>query len=95
MWFLAPSVALCHQQHIELTKHITPYNHRIFSGLDDIDKWTDQKLWDAALQNVHVVVSTPAVLYDALSHGFVPITKIALLVFDEGIWLAALFTTLP
>lgn len=65
----------------------------MFSGLDDIDKWTDQKLWDAALQNIHVVVSTPAVLYDALSHGFVPITKIALLVFDEGICLAALYIT--
>lgn len=85
-WFLAPSVALCLQQHRELVQYITPYNHRCFSGNDNVDKWTDQKLWNAALLNIRVVVSTPQILYDALAHGFVKITNIALLVFDEGSW---------
>ena len=55
-------------------------------GRDGVDKWTDQKLWDAVLTNVRVVVGTPQVLVDALTHGFVRISRLALLVFDEGMW---------
>ena len=53
-------------------------------GRDGVDKWTDQKLWDAVLTNVRVVVGTPQVLADALTHGFVRMSRLALLVFDEG-----------
>lgn len=60
------------------------YNHRLLSGNDNVDKWTQQNLWDAVLNGIHVVVSTPQVLYDALSHGFVTMGRIALLIFDEG-----------
>ena len=55
-------------------------------GRDGVDKWTDQKLWDAVLTNVRVVVGTPQVLADALTHGFVRMSRLALLVFDEGMW---------
>jgi hypothetical protein len=34
--------------------------------------------------NVQVVVSTHQILLDALSHGFVSLKDLALLVFDEG-----------
>ena len=36
------------------------------------------------MKDVQIVVSTHAVLADALSHGFVGMWKLALLIFDEG-----------
>jgi len=84
-WFLAPSVALAAQQYDVLRTTLRMYNHRLLSGSDNVDKWTQQNLWDAVLHDVHVVTSTPAILLDALSHGFVRMSRIALLVFDEGI----------
>jgi ERCC4-related helicase len=36
------------------------------------------------LKNIRAVVSTHQVLYDALSHGFVRLEGLALLIFDEG-----------
>ena len=36
------------------------------------------------MKDVQIVVSTHAVLADALKHGFVGIWKLALLIFDEG-----------
>ena len=60
------------------------YQHRLLSGNDDVDKWTEQRLWDAVLKNIRIVVSTPQVLLDALTHGFVKMTKLALLIFDEA-----------
>ena len=59
-------------------------NIRLLIGEDGVDRWSEQRIWDAALRDVRVVVSTHAVLADALTHGFVKIEKIALLVFDEG-----------
>jgi ERCC4-related helicase len=57
---------------------------RLLIGSDNVDRWSEQRIWDAALEDVQVVVSTHAVLADALSHGFVTMSKLALLVFDEG-----------
>jgi hypothetical protein len=45
---------------------------------------SEQKLWDALLKDVSLVICTPAVLLDALTHGFIKIEEIPLLVFDEG-----------
>jgi hypothetical protein len=45
---------------------------------------TEQSLWDAVLDNVKVVVSTYQILLDALSHAFVRMESLALIVFDEG-----------
>lgn len=41
-------------------------------------------MWDAALYQVRIVVSTHAVLGQALEHAFVSLSQQALLVFDEG-----------
>lgn len=41
-------------------------------------------MWDAALREISVVISTYAVLSDALSNGFVRIEELSLLIFDEG-----------
>ncbi|RMZ14787.1 hypothetical protein D0864_00066 [Hortaea werneckii] len=85
VWFLCPSVALSHQQHNFVREHL-PSAYQVISltGSDGVDKWTDQRLWDAVLTNVRVVVGTPAVLTDALTHGFVRIHRLALLVIDEA-----------
>lgn len=50
-----------------------------------MDRWSSQNIWDAALRNVSIAISTPIVLLDALKHGFVGMGKLALLVFDEGL----------
>jgi hypothetical protein len=41
-------------------------------------------VWDAVLHNVRIVLSTHKVLVDALTHAFVRMSGIALLIFDEG-----------
>jgi hypothetical protein len=52
-------------------------------GRDNVDRWTSH-YWNVALSGVRIAVSTYAVLADALSHDFVTMAKLALLVFDEG-----------
>ena len=81
---MAPTVALSIQQHEVISLHAPAVRTRLLIGSDNVDRWSEQRIWDAALKDVRVVVSTHAVLSDALSHGFVQITKLALLVFDEG-----------
>jgi ERCC4-related helicase len=77
-------VALCLQQHEVITTQIPSVKTKILTGMDNVDRWTDQKIWNAVLEDVRVVVSTHAVLADALGHGFVQMYQLALLVFDEG-----------
>ena len=47
---------------------------------------TEQRLWDAVLHNVKVVVSTYQIMLDVLSHAFVRMESLSLIVFDEGWW---------
>ena len=77
-------MALCTQQHEVISLQIPTIRTRLLIGSDNVDRWSEQRIWDAALKDVRVVVSTHAVLADALSHGFVTIQDLALLVFDEG-----------
>lgn len=84
IWFLAPTVALCMQQHGEIASQIPAAKTRILTGLDNVDFWTEQGIWDAVLQDIQIVVSTHAVLADALTHGFVRMDRLGLLIFDEG-----------
>jgi hypothetical protein len=57
---------------------------RTLTGLDKVELWTEQSIWNAVLNGYRVIVSTHAVLADALSHGFVKMSRLALLIFDEG-----------
>lgn len=84
MWFLAPTVALCEQQHGTIRENLPALRTRLLIGSDNVDRWGEQRIWDAALDNIQLVVSTYAVLSDALAHGFVHMEKLSLLVFDEG-----------
>lgn len=84
IWFLAPTVALCLQQHRVIAEDMPTAKSRTILGLDNVDLWTEQVVWDAALEGIQVVVSTPAVLLDAMTHGFVSISRLGLIIFDEG-----------
>ncbi|KAF2211562.1 hypothetical protein CERZMDRAFT_43176 [Cercospora zeae-maydis SCOH1-5] len=84
IWFLTPSRTLAEQQCQVLNTELSAYGVRLLTGADGVDKWTDQQLWDAVFTNVRVIVATPAVLKDALVHGFVNISRLALCVFDEA-----------
>ncbi|KAM0719702.1 hypothetical protein Q7P37_003834 [Cladosporium fusiforme] len=84
IWFMTPSRPLSKQQFEVLQEHLPAYHIRSLTGADGVDKWTDQRLWDAFLAGVDVVVGTPAVLADALTHAFVRMSGLSLLVFDEA-----------
>lgn len=81
---MAPTVALCTQQYELLVSEIPSVKVQLLTGQDNVDRWTQQSEWDAVLRDVRVVVSTYAILADALTHGFVRMVQLSLLVFDEG-----------
>ncbi|KAJ4297870.1 Dicer-like protein 2 [Kalmusia sp. IMI 367209] len=84
IWFLAPTVALCEQQTKVFQSNLPGYGIQSLSGRDGVDNWTDQNTWDAVLDNVRIVLSTHQVLLDALTHGFIKMSQLALIIFDEG-----------
>ncbi|ORY11643.1 dicer-like protein 2 [Clohesyomyces aquaticus] len=85
VWFLVPTVALCNQQHRVFQEHLQAYGVRALSGSDiEGEHWTDQNTWDSVLENIRVVLSTHQVLLDALTHAFVKMSRLALIIFDEA-----------
>lgn len=84
IWFLAPTVALCEQQAKVLRSQIPSVQIKFLSGADGIDTWTDTRTWDDYLRGAHIVVSTHQVLLDAISHAFVRIERLSLVIFDEA-----------
>jgi ERCC4-related helicase len=86
IWFLVPTVALALQQHDVISRQIPSVKTKVLTGLDNVELWTEQSIWDGVLQDVRVAVATHAILADALTHGFVKMSQIALLVFDEGMF---------
>jgi hypothetical protein len=86
VWFLAPTVSLCSQQYEYIESQLSAVQVKFLSGADGVERWTEQSLWDGVLRNVRVVVSTYQILLDALTHAFVKMDQLALIVFDEGIF---------
>ncbi|KAK2001851.1 RNase3 domain-containing protein [Colletotrichum falcatum] len=84
VWFLAPTVSLCAQQFAVLQSQIPEVQIKFLSGDDNVDSWSDQRTWDEVLHNVRIVVSTYQILLDALSHAFVSMERLSLIVFDEA-----------
>ncbi|KAI9823834.1 MAG: hypothetical protein M1819_001114 [Sarea resinae] len=84
VWFLAPTVSLCQQQYEVISTLLPAFQCRFLSGIDNVEYWGEQHIWDAALTNVRIVVSTHQILFDALTHGFVSMNNLALIVFDEA-----------
>lgn len=83
IWFLAPTVALCAQQFEVVKLQIPSVQTKLITGAEKVDSWSSST-WDGALVNVKIVITTPQVLLDALVHGFVQISTLALLILDEG-----------
>ncbi|KAF2873165.1 dicer-like protein-like protein 2 [Massariosphaeria phaeospora] len=84
IWFLAPTVTLCEQQFEVFKTNLPGYGIQMISGRDNVDHWSDQNTWNAVLRNVRIVISTHKVLLDALTHAFVKMSNLALLIFDEA-----------
>ncbi|KAI0074129.1 P-loop containing nucleoside triphosphate hydrolase protein [Panus rudis PR-1116 ss-1] len=82
-WFLAPTVALVEQQHSVIST-ATPVSVGMVSGSSEPDQWKDATLWRKLLDTHRIMVTTPQILLDALSHGFVSLGEVSLLVFDEA-----------
>lgn len=83
IWFLTPTVSLCAQQYEVVKTQIPQVQSKLITGADSVDSWKGVT-WETALINVKIVITTHQVLLDALLHGFVNISTLALLVFDEG-----------
>ncbi|KAI1376087.1 hypothetical protein F4677DRAFT_95475 [Hypoxylon crocopeplum] len=84
VWFMAPTVALVEQQTRVLRSQIPAVQIKFLSGADGVQTWTDVRTWNDYLRNVSVVVSTYQVLLDALTHAFVRMDRISLIVLDEA-----------
>ncbi|KAI1153106.1 RNase3 domain-containing protein [Nemania diffusa] len=84
IWFLAPTVALCEQQFRVIKSQIGAAQIKLLSGADNVDTWSDKRIWDDYLKGVRVVVSTYQILLDAITHAFVQISRLCLIVFDEA-----------
>ncbi|KAF7874021.1 hypothetical protein EAF04_002693 [Stromatinia cepivora] len=84
IWFLAPTVALCAQHNEYLQLNIPSVLVRLLVGADGVDRWTEQRQWDAILKDVKIVVSPYQVLLDALTHGFVRMERLSFIIFDEA-----------
>lgn len=84
VWFLAPTVTLCEQQFVVYQAALPAYGIKMLSGQDATEHWSDQAIWDGVLENARIILSTHAILLDALTHGFVKMSKLALIIFDEG-----------
>ena len=86
VWFLAPTVPLATQQKEATGAYLPAIKIRLLVGPDGVDRWSCQKTWDNALLDMRITVSTPAVLADALEHGFVKVEKMAWQTLPSG-WL--------
>lgn len=93
-WLLSPTVALCRQHKTVFEKYLSRYQSRLLVGSEGVERWTDQSTWNEALLNQRIVISTEAVLLDALGHAFVKMSKITLLIFDEGTFRPSIFSTI-
>ena len=76
-------MALIEQQRDVIAASV-PVSVGLISGASEPDQWKDSKLWTRLLESHRIMVSTPQILLDALSHGYVELAQIGLLVFDEA-----------
>jgi ERCC4-related helicase len=77
-------VPLVHQQARVLKNNLAASVVALHSGSTH-DLWQAED-WAELLELHRIIVCTPAVLHNALSHGYVLMTNICLLIFDEGMY---------
>lgn len=81
--FLVPEVCLVAQQAKVVEQH-TDLTVGQYIGNMNVDAW-DKKVWNEEFSKHHVLVMTPEIFRRVISHAFVPLSKINLLIFDEVI----------
>ena len=83
MWFLAPSVILAIQQHRVICTALPTESPKLIIGSDNVERWKSPEIW-AKILSRRIFVSTPEILSQVLTHGFLRITRLGLIVFDEA-----------
>ncbi|KAK0758142.1 hypothetical protein N5P37_009443 [Trichoderma harzianum] len=83
IWFIAPTISLCSQQHDVLKLHIPTVSMMMLAGASNINAWGPD-IWSTLLDTARVVISTPQILLDALDHAYITMNHLALIVFDEA-----------
>uniref|UniRef100_A0A803L442 Uncharacterized protein n=1 Tax=Chenopodium quinoa TaxID=63459 RepID=A0A803L442_CHEQI len=79
--FLVPTVVLVKQQAEVIELH-TDLKVGKYWGDMGVDFW-DAAIWQKQLDEYEVLVMTPKILLDALSHTYIKLDKIKVLIFDE------------
>ncbi len=81
---MAPTVTLAKQQEDVIRAQIPGVQSRLICGMHGVDAWSSRAIWEEILRNIRVIVSTFQILFDAVSHGFVRLDSLSLIVIDEG-----------
>ncbi|KAH6969437.1 hypothetical protein DER45DRAFT_515726 [Fusarium avenaceum] len=82
-FFLVEKVALCVQQHTVLSCNLGDYPVAQFIG-DTTGMVKTKEYWDTQFSENMVIVCTAQILLDCLNNGFITMSQINLLVFDEA-----------
>lgn len=61
---------------------MVPYNVCVLTGEQLVDSWKPEE-WKAVLDDNEILVATPQVILDAVSHSLISLNQINVLVFDE------------
>ncbi|KPM36518.1 Dicer-like protein 1 [Neonectria ditissima] len=81
-FFLVEKVALCFQQYAVLNCNLEHPITKFFGDMTGIMK--TKEFWDTQFDENMVVVCTAQILLDCLDNGFIRMTQINLLIFDEA-----------
>ena len=79
--FLVPKVCLVTQQANVIRQHSDLLVGE-YIGEMNVDTW-DMKMWQQQFESYYVLVMTPEIFRVVVTQGFVPLSKINLVVFDE------------
>jgi endoribonuclease Dicer len=82
-FFLVEKVALCVQQHTVLSCNLGDYPVAKFMG-DTTGLAKNKEYWDTQFSENMVIVCTAQIFLDCLNNGFITMSQINLLVFDEA-----------
>ncbi|KAK0080172.1 hypothetical protein PV326_008304 [Microctonus aethiopoides] len=79
--FLVNTVPLVAQQCAYISRH-SDLSCNGYSGDMNVDMW-DADMWREEFNRYQVLVMTSQILLDLLNHGYLPLTRINLIIFDE------------
>ncbi|XP_045523187.1 endoribonuclease Dicer isoform X2 [Pieris brassicae] len=80
-FFLVNTVPLVNQQK-HVIEEMCPVTVGAYSGEDQLDYWNKSK-WDSELAQYEVIIMTSQILHDMLTHKYIRVEDINLIIFDE------------